>query len=73
MCTKQVNGKELSLHQIIERLEARKHQRQLIATQIVYSKQEVESARAVLDRLLLVLPAPGSRDSVNRIHSKVRG
>lgn len=72
MCTKQVNGKELTLVEIMARLEARKHQLHLIANKIVYSKQEIDSARIVLDRLLLVIPAAGSRDSSTVCPGKVQ-
>lgn len=70
MC-KQVNGKERTLVEIMERLEAKKHRRQLIATSIIYSKQEIESARTVLDRLLVT--ASSDRDSSTIHHSKVMG
>ncbi len=50
-----LNGNELTVLQIMENLKAKRHQRQVIIRQIVYSKQEVKSARAVLDRLLELL------------------
>lgn len=71
MC-KQVNGKKSTLLDIMARLEAKKHSRLLVVSNIVYSKQEIDSARTVLDRLLEAIPAAGSRDSTNVSHSKIR-
>ena len=51
------------MQQIRERLEAKKHDRFLVATNVVYSKQEIQSARTVLDRLLVAIPTSG-RDSI---------
>jgi hypothetical protein len=72
MC-KSINGKELTLPQILERLEARKHSRILAASKeaersVTYSRQEIVSARTVLDRLLNV---PRTRSYVVH-HTKIR-
>ena len=71
VCTKKLNGKELTLLEILGRLEDKKHQRQLIATSITYSRQEIKSARTVLDRLLVLAPSGGDSTTVH--HSSVRG
>ncbi len=72
-----INGKELTLLQIMERLEDKKHSRILAASRVVYSRQEITSARVVLDRLLTIIPnssiLSGARNSTTVHHSKVRG
>ena len=70
MC-KQVNGKDHKLSEILERLHAKKHKRFLAATNVTYSKQEIDSARTVLNRLLVAIPSSG-RDSILVHHRKVR-
>ena len=72
MC-KNIAGKELTLPQILDRLQAKKHQRQLVASSqlVTYSRQEIDSARTVLDRLLVAIPSSG-RDSILPHHTKIR-
>lgn len=48
MCRKyHVRGEELTLKQVIDRVESRPH----VAPKVVYSKQEIVSASKVLERL----------------------
>lgn len=51
MC-KQVGTKENTLVEIMARLEGKKHSRILAASRVIYSRQEIDSARTVLERLL---------------------